>query len=139
MTDLASTRLSTSKVLCAVEDDPDMRLLIRAMLRVDTRLVIAGEADSLESALAEVARHRPDLIILDHFIHGSVMGLQAAPLLRAAAPTAKILLFTSHDLAVEAAREPAIDSYLRKGDIDQLLAVIHDLLGLEDGTSHSMH
>ena len=118
------------KTLCIIEDDPDMRFLIRAALRAEERLETSAEADNIDDALMKVRTHQPDLIILDHFIHGPIMGLQAAPLLHDAAPKAKILLFTSHDLTVEVAREPAIDHYLRKGDIEQLLAAVVQLLEL---------
>ena len=41
------------------------------------------------------------------------MGLEAAPMLKEAAPHAKILLFTAFDMAHEAANEPAIDAFQR--------------------------
>jgi two-component system, NarL family, nitrate/nitrite response regulator NarL len=119
--------------ILSVEDDPDMRMLIRATLRLDDRLQLESEADNMIDALQCVKDNPPDLIILDHFIHGETMGLQGAPLLSAAAPETKILLFTSHDLTVEVAKEPAIDHYLRKGDIQQLLPVVQQLLGLSSG------
>lgn len=53
---------------------------------------------------------QPHLVILDHFIDGDVMGLEAAPAIRHVAPDARILLFTSHDLEVEAA-------FLRQGPL----------------------
>ena len=58
-------------------------------------------------------------------------GLVAAPLLKQAAPTTKILLFTAYDLAGEARAEPAVDAYLRKDHIHLLLATVKRLLGLE--------
>lgn len=118
------------KVLCCIEDDPDMRLLIQVTLRLDDRITFDGGADNIPDAVEEVRRVQPDLVILDHFIHGSTMGLQGAPLLKAAAPTAKILLFTSHDLTVESAREPAVDTFLRKGDIAELLTTVRRMLDL---------
>ena len=120
------------KVLVVVEDDRDMRRLIRLTLALEERLSVDGEASSARHAL-EVVGATPDLdlIILDHFIDGDVMGLEAAPLLKAAAPEAKILLFTSHDLATEAGREPAIAAYLSKSHLDQLLPTTQRLLGLD--------
>ncbi len=119
-------------VLVVVEDDPDMRTLIRLTLALEHRFEVSGEAASAADAL-EVVRSTADLdlIILDHFIDGDVMGLEAAPLLKAAAPEAKILLFTSHDLATEARREPAIEAYLSKEHLEQLLPTAQRLLGLD--------
>ncbi len=118
-------------VLVVVEDDPDMRMLIRLTLALEERFLVSGEAASAADAL-DVVRSTDDLdlIILDHFIDGDIMGLQAAPLLKAAAPRAKILLFTSHDLATEARREPAIEAYLSKGELDELVPTAQRLLGL---------
>ncbi len=120
------------KVLVVVEDDPDMRTLIRLTLALEKRLSVGGEASTAQRALEVVdAMEDLDLIILDHFIDGDVMGLEAAPLLKAAAPDAKILLFTSHDLATEARREPAIEAYLSKQHLDELLPTTQRLLGLD--------
>ena len=114
-----------------VEDQPDMCLLIRLALTRDPRFRPLGEASSAEEALALVENAAPALIVLDHSIEGDVLGLQAAPLLKARAAGAKILLFTAHDMAGEAAAEPAVDGFLRKDRIDQLLATAQRLLGLD--------
>ena len=119
------------KVLVVVEDDRDMRMLVKVTLSVDPRIEVAGEAASAREALAMARTLDPGLIILDHAIEGDMTGLAAAPLLKQLAPNAKILLFTAYDLATQARAEPAIDSYLRKDDIDLLLATVQRLLELE--------
>ena len=118
------------KVLVVVEDDTDMRLLIELTLGVDDRLDIVGGCATATEAIEAAQASQPDLIILDHFIEGEIMGLHAAPALKAAAPKAAILLFTSHDLEVEAKREPAIDRFLLKRDIHELMPTVQDMLGL---------
>ena len=72
----------------------------------------------------------PGLIILDHGLEGPMNGLEAAPLLKAAAPNAKILLFTAFDMVADASAEPAIDAFLRKTDLDKLLPTVQALLDL---------
>ncbi|MFN2388814.1 MAG: response regulator [Actinomycetota bacterium] len=119
------------RVLVVVEDDPGMRVLIHETLSEDPRLEIARETGSLDEAIAQAAATEPNLVILDHFIEGSIMGLDAAPLIKAAAPRAKIILFTSHDLEVEASREPAIDAFLLKRHLDRLLPTAQRLLSLD--------
>ena len=119
-----------AEILLVVEDDPDMRVLIKVTLAGDGRLTLVGESTRAEEALAEIRVQRPDLIVLDHYIEGDVMGLDLAPQLKAASPESKILLFTSHDLAAEVAAEPAIDGYLRKRDLHLLLSTTLALLGL---------
>jgi len=119
------------RVLVVVEDDRDMRLLVKVTLAADPRIEVAGEASSAEDALALARTLDPGLIILDHAIDGDITGLDAAPLLKRLAPNAKILLFTAYDLAAQAGAEPAIDAYLRKDDINLLLRTVRRLLKLE--------
>lgn len=119
------------KVLVVVEDDADMRLLIELTLRADQRLELSGACATAAEAVAQAQAMQPDLVILDHFIDGDVMGLQAAPAIKQAAPGASILLFTSHDLELEARREPAIDRFLLKRDISVLVPTVQEMLGLE--------
>ena len=119
------------KVLVIVEDEPDMRMLISMMLMRDPRLELTGEAASAEEALEVLDSVEPGLIVLDHGIEGDVMGLQAAPLLKAKAPAAKILLFTAFDMRREAEEEPAVDGYLRKDRITELLPTVQRLLDLD--------
>lgn len=77
------------KILVAVEDDEDMRLLIRMQLRDDDRLGVLSEVATADEAIAATRAHRPDLVILDHFIQGQVMGLEAAPMLKVVSPTTR--------------------------------------------------
>jgi len=120
------------RVLVVIEDDADYRRLIRMTLEGEDRLDVEGEAANAEEALVLARVTHPELVVLDHFIEGTVMGIQLAPLIKAEAPGAKILLFTTHALAIEVAREPAIDGYLRKHDLSRLLPTVRGLLNLEE-------
>ena len=120
-----------SNVFVVVEDEPDMRLLISLQLGRDRRLELVGEAESAAAALELLDFVEPGLIILDHAIEGEIMGLDAAPLLKAKAPHAKILLFTAFDMGRQVAAEPAIDEFLRKDRIDELLPTVCRLLALQ--------
>lgn len=120
-----------SNVLVAVEDDPAFQVLIRATLEEASDLAILEEMPATIERALEVAREvQPRLIILDHNLGGEMIGLSAAPKLKEAAPDAKILLFTSYDVEAEARREPAVDGFLRKDNVDQLLPTSNRLLGL---------
>lgn len=118
------------KVFTVVEDEPDMQLLINITVGRDRRLEQLGGAASAAEALAMLDSVEPGLIILDHGLEGDMMGLQAAPLLKAKAPNAKILLFTAFDMRDEAAAEPAVDAFLRKDRFERLLPTVQQLLGL---------
>ena len=119
------------RVLVVIEDDADFRRLIRLTLASEQALEVDGEAASADEAIPLAERTQPHLIVLDHFIEGSIMGLDLAPMLKRVAPEARILLFTTHDLAVESSREPAIDRFLRKHDLALLLPTVRELLGIQ--------
>lgn len=120
-----------TRILVVVEDDADIRFLIKLTLRSDGRLEVMGEATTAEEAIRLAKQEEPGLIILDHFIEGTVMGLDAVPALKEAAPLAKILLFSSHDLSAEVARQPLVDSFLRKDRMEDLLPTVQAMLGLD--------
>jgi DNA-binding NarL/FixJ family response regulator len=118
------------KILVVVEDEPDMRVLVRVTLAADPRLEIVGEAADADQALALCRTSGPGLIILDHMLEGSVTGLELAPRLKEIAPASKILLFSALNLSREAAAAPAVDAFLLKTDIHKLLPTAQELLGL---------
>ena len=129
--------MNTGNGVCfvVVEDDLDMQLLIQLKLSADSRLRFCGAVTNLTDAIALANGMGRGVVILDHFIEGQIMGLQAAPLLKAVAPDMPIILFTSHDLAIEASREPTIDAYLRKSDMKNLLPTALRLLGIDPPTN----
>lgn len=127
----AGSMLETKNVLVLVEDEPDMRTVIKAMLGADPRIRIVGEASTASQAIELARTVDPGLIILDHSIEGDITGLEAAPMLKEVAPNAKILLFTAYDMRTAAQEEPAIDAYLRKDSIASLLPTVQSLLDLD--------
>lgn len=119
------------KVLVIVEDDRDIRLLVRFQFSADPDFEVRGEAADVESGLVQATSHQPDLIILDHRLEGNVTGLEAAPQFKVVAPHTRIILFSaSEELRVPALGEPAIDAFVLKTQIDQLVPISRHLLGL---------
>lgn len=108
-----------------------MTELVRFLL-AEAHLEIEGTCSTAEEAIKLVKDSSADLVILDHFIQGDVMGLEAAPLIKQARPEVKILLLSSHDLAVESDREPAIDAFVPKSRLDDLVPTSLRLLGIKD-------
>lgn len=116
------------RVLAVVEDHPDMRALLRLLLRPERGFRVHGEASSADEALEVLGTDlRPGVIVLDQSLEGPLTGLEVAPLLKAQAPNARIVLFSAHDLASEAAANPAVDRYVRKDRIAELPAVLRSL------------
>ena len=119
-----------TKALVLVEDDLDMRELIRMVLRTESDLRIVGEVATADEAVGIVEREQPDLVILNHFLDADTRGLTLAPALKLAAPHVRILLFSSHDLTIDASREPAVDEFLMKQRLTSLVPTVTRLLGL---------
>ncbi len=114
-----------------MDDDPDLRLLVRVTLSADPRLEVIAEAETATDAIEMVMQTKPELIILDHLIDGRYTGLEAAPLLKAAAPGAKIILFTGFDHIRNEVGAEAADAFLVKTNLEQLVPLAQQLLGLE--------
>ena len=117
--------------ILVVEDDLDIRFLIQSTLSCDPSLEVIGGTTTAIGAVALALEGAPALVILDHQIEGQIMGLQAAPIIKAVVPGTRIILFTSENLADEVSREPAIDIYLPKTDLQELLPTARRLLQLE--------
>ncbi|HUW78493.1 MAG TPA: response regulator [Candidatus Nanopelagicaceae bacterium] len=114
-----------------VEDEAHISALIRETLKIDPRVNICGEVDNAKDAIEVAKQTQPDVIVLDHYIEGDVMGMQAAPLIKVAAPNAKIILFTSHIFTFKDLRNAVIDSYLSKTAMQDLLKTAQNLAGVE--------
>ena len=129
ITGISAKTVAPFRVL-VVEDDPDMGQLIQAALSTDPRLEYIGQAAKADEAVALALKLSPALVILDHQIDGDIHGLQAAPMIKSISPESRIILFTSQEIAVEAGREPAIDLFLSKSEINKLAAAAQQVLGL---------
>ena len=77
-----------------VDDNPDVRALLRIQFRRDARFEVVGEAaDGAEAVeLAEAAR--PDLMVLDRQMP-RMSGVEAIPEIRQRAPATAIVLYTA--------------------------------------------
>ena len=119
------------KILLVVEDDPDLVLLVRLQFSLDPEFSVDGEASNVDQAVAAAAATQPDLIVLDHRLEGPTTGLEGASLLKRAAPHALIILFSaSEEIRVSAMIDPAVDAFLLKTDVRELVSLSRMLLGL---------
>jgi two-component system, chemotaxis family, protein-glutamate methylesterase/glutaminase len=122
--------MSENKRVVIVEDDPDMATLISHALRRDPRFEVVAVVATARAAVDTVRAVQPDLVVLDHYLEGGVMGLESAPVLKTVAPESKVIVFTTQDLGLEAYLEPEIDAYLQKDQLVHLLALAQRLLGM---------
>jgi DNA-binding NarL/FixJ family response regulator len=111
-----------------VEDDVTVRSVIEILLATESDFELVGSAVTAEDGIRLVAELLPDLVLLDNQLEGAMTGVQAAPAMKAAAPSVVVLLCTALDLAEQATSEPAIDGYLRKENLADLIDQVRDLL-----------
>ncbi len=107
---------STAPIRLLVVDDHTLfRRGLTALLSQDGRFRVIAQAADVGEALRELARHVPDVILLDNHLPG-VRGVDGIPALKDAAPNARILMLTvseyEDDLA--AALKAGADGYLLK-------------------------
>jgi DNA-binding NarL/FixJ family response regulator len=102
--------------IVVVDDHPIVRQGLVATLEDEPDFEVVGSAGSAEDALALVARHRPDLILLDLELPG-LSGIEAIPRLLEASPDTRILVFTAYDTdeRVLATIRAGAKGYLLKG------------------------
>lgn len=111
-----------------VEDDAAVRSVVEILLSTEPDLELVGVATTAERGIELVRELAPDLVLLDNQLEGLLTGVEAAPQIKSAAPSVVVLLCTALDLASAAADEPAIDGYLRKDALVDLVDVVRSLL-----------
>ena len=105
-----------SRVLL-IDDQADLRVVIRVSLRLHAEPVEVREADSAASGLALAKIWQPDAIILDQEMPHRT-GLEALADLRRAAPEACIVMFSSSDdpALADDARARGADAFVMKAE-----------------------
>lgn len=122
----------TTRSILVVDDQPDLRLLIRLTLRA---LGEVTQASSAEAALARLAEAVPDLLILDVWLGEGISGLELCRKLKGLPATAgmKIMLLSAcgqqSDVAVGLAA--GADHYMVKPFSPE--ALVEAAAGLLDG------
>ncbi|MEA2482780.1 MAG: hypothetical protein QOC55_727 [Thermoleophilaceae bacterium] len=99
-----------------VDDVPELRLLVRLTLEEDPGIEVVGEASSGREGVDVAAGTDPDLVLLDLSMP-DMDGLEAIPLIRAAAPGARVVVLSGHEagrVSLEALDQGAT-RYINKG------------------------
>lgn len=112
-----------------VEDEADVRELVRVRLGMDDRFEVVAEATSAATAMAAVVAERPDVVVLDLRVPGTVGGDLITQILDAV-PAAKVAVFTG--LPAELMQADALSRgaarYVLKGDVERLVDALGSLL-----------
>ena len=78
-----------------VDDDPDVRLMLRIGLQAGGEFDVVGEASDGSEATELLELLHPDCAVLDLHMPG-VGGLEALPALRARSPRTRIVVYSAH-------------------------------------------
>jgi DNA-binding NarL/FixJ family response regulator len=120
-----------------VDDHPVVRQGLRTFLETRPDFEVVGEAGDGETAVAEAARLRPDVILMDLVMPG-VDGLEAIGRIRAAEPAARIVVLTSFasaDQVLPALRAGAAGYLLKDAapaEVEAAIRAVHRGEGLLD-------
>jgi len=79
-----------------VDDAAEVRLLVKHQLGSSGLFTVVGEAANGREAIDEVARHRPDVVLLDVSMP-EMDGLEALPHVVAAAPEAVVVMYSGFE------------------------------------------
>lgn len=107
--------MKTRRVLI-VEDHAIVRQGLAALLAEDKTLAVCGLCGTGHEALAALALHEPDLVLLDLSLP-DIPGLELARMMKERLPALKILVLTMHSSAthIKAAARAGVDGYVVKG------------------------
>lgn len=120
--------------LLIVDDEPDMRFLVRMTVEAGGHLSVVGEASTGDEAIRRFRELRPDAIVLDQRMAG-ISGLDTAEQILAENPGQVIVLFTAlydADLARRAV-ELGVRACLSKAELSRLTGEL--LAQLQVGTA----
>jgi two-component system chemotaxis response regulator CheY len=118
----AQTVAGTTNRTLIVDDDEDMRFLLRAVIeRANEGLEVAGEAGDGDEAISQWRALGPDIIVLDHRMPGTT-GLQVAEQILSELPGQSIILFSAYldDELIARATEVGIRACIAKDRYDDI-------------------
>ncbi|MEO7429387.1 MAG: response regulator transcription factor [Acidimicrobiales bacterium] len=111
-----------------VDDEPDLRLLLRTMLSIDQRVEIAGEAADGAEGLALFRALRPDVLVVDQRMP-VLEGMEVAARVLADHPDQTVILMSAflNDAIVEQATGLGIRRVMGK---QNLMDIVDEIVGL---------
>ena len=115
-----------------VDDEPDMRMLVRLMLERQKDIDVVGEAASGEEAVTQAKALAPDCLLLDYMMPGSIDGIETTRRIREGAngePRPGIVMFTAYSTSElrDLALGVGVDRVLSKDDFSQVPTALREV------------
>ncbi len=116
-----------------VDDQEDVRFLIRVILGDHADLEIVAEAAGARSALDAIDGADPDVVLLDA-VMPALDGFETAPRIRAQRPGQRILLCTAHvdEVVLRRAADAGLEHVIGKDEFERIPDAIRRLARDED-------
>ena len=113
-----------------VDDEEDLRFLLRTTLDRHAAVQVVGEAASGEAAIAAIDEIDPDVVVLDQMMPG-IDGLETARRILSARPEQVIVIFTAFldDTLQHAAHAIGVRACMSKSQMKELPALLVDVAG----------
>ena len=125
------SRRSPMRVLLA-DDDPKALSAMHLVIGSEPGMVVVGEAADVQSIRSQVARHLPDLLLVDW----ALPGLQPSTFLqrlRELFPALKVVALSSQPEDRQPALAAGADAFVSRGDApERLLLALHRLAASAD-------
>jgi CheY-like chemotaxis protein len=119
---MAQTEQTTGQTVLIVDDDEEIRHVLRLLCETEG-LIVIGEAATGVEAVPVALKHQPDIVILDYMLP-RLDGEGAAEILRAVVPGTKIVAFS----AILDTQPVWADAYLNKERIAELMPLLRSFI-----------
>ena len=120
--DAGASRADKATTVLIVDDDVEIRHVLRVLCETEGLSVIGEAANGVE-AVPLALHHQPDIVILDYMLP-RLDGEGAAEILRTLTPESKIVAFS----AILDRQPPWADAYLNKERITDLAPLLSTLI-----------
>ena len=121
-----------------VDDVPELRLLVKVTLEEDPQIDVVAEASNGREGVERAREAKPDLVLLDLSMP-DMDGLEAIPLIREAAPTARVVVLSGHEagrVSLEALDQGASRYINKAAGLASIPRIVHEVAALEPPFSH---
>lgn len=99
--------------ICIIEDEPDIRRLLRKIIEKQEGFEVVSESGDFASAISDFARFKPDVAFVDIDLNGD-SGLECAKVMTELNPKLKVIFATAHSEYMANAFEIYAFDYLVK-------------------------
>jgi CheY-like chemotaxis protein len=116
-----------------VDDEPDMRMLVRLLLDKTEDIDVVGEATSGEEAVDRTTELSPDCLLLDYMMPGSIDGIETTRRIRDGQGSGRrpaIVMFTAwaSPQLREMAEEVGVDLMLSKDEFNEVAGAVRKVM-----------